>query len=262
MTSSTTIMRAFFKSIFFFFFLIPLTLASSFTSDQVAQHHSLSNCYMIISGKVYDVTSYVNQHPGGVDTIVSGCGTDATDLFAQIHSQKAYDLLPHFYIGDLSINQAINTDPTNTIAMVPQNNANSSMLAATTTFPLKPKLFVSPSAFDRYPFIIPVTILWIFIYCGYALARKLWPKIFMRLGLLRMTSFIMLISFLGVGIGGLNMLFNGIGGTTFGISNSVWHAFFGYVFILMAFSHIIIHRRDLWGYLKKAVMKKKNMQTP
>jgi len=164
MTSSTTIMRIFFKSIFFFFFLIPLTLASSFTPDQVAQHHRASDCYMIISGKVYDVTSYVNQHPGGVDNIVSGCGTDATDLFAQIHSQRAYDLLPHFYIGDLVMKQSTNADPINTIAMVPQNNANSSIFSDTTTFPLKPKLFVSPSAFDRYPFIIPVTILWIFIY--------------------------------------------------------------------------------------------------
>jgi len=257
MTSSTTIMRIFFKSIFFFFFLIPLTLASSFTPDQVAQHHRASDCYMIISGKVYDVTSYVNQHPGGVDNIVSGCGTDATDLFAQIHSQRAYDMLVNFYVGDLAVMPSASSDPpANGVAMVSQNNANSSIFSDTTTFPLKPKLFVSPSAFDRYPFIIPVTILWIFIYCGHALARKRWPKIFTRFGLLRMTSLMMFISFLGVGIGGLNMLFNGIGGTTFGISNSVWHAFFGYVFILMAFSHIIIHRRDLWGYLKKAVMKK------
>jgi hypothetical protein len=244
------------------------TLALSFTADQVAQHNSASDCYIIINGKVYDARSYINQHPGGMEAIVSGCGTDATDMFAQIHSQSVYSILSPFYVGDFSISQPSNPYPTNTNPTVPQNNTNSTSSVGVAEFlntlpaPIKIKPYISLSAFDQYPFIIPVTILWLLIYCCHALARKLWPKTFMRLGLLRMTSFSMFISFLGVAFGGLFMLFNGIGGTTFGISNSSWHAFFGYVFILMAISHIVIHRRDLWGYLKKALMKKKNIQIP
>ena len=61
---------------------------------------------MIINRKVYDVTNYVNGHPGG-DIITEGCGTDATTLFetqgdeGEGHSSVAKSLLQSFYIGEL-----------------------------------------------------------------------------------------------------------------------------------------------------------------
>ena len=75
--------------------------SSGFTANEVAQHSSQNDCYIIISNKVYYVTSYVDSHPGGVRRIVSGCGTDATSSFTSIHNQSAWNILAKFYIGDL-----------------------------------------------------------------------------------------------------------------------------------------------------------------
>jgi cytochrome b involved in lipid metabolism len=60
---------------------------------------------MAISGKVYDVTSYRPNHPGG-DKMAAGCGKDATAMFNGIkggkgHSDYAKSLQTDYYVGDL-----------------------------------------------------------------------------------------------------------------------------------------------------------------
>jgi cytochrome b involved in lipid metabolism len=69
---------------------------------------------MLISGKVYNVTSFFGSHPGGNATMAATCGTDATDAYktkdpnAKInygvtsHSSNARSLLTQYYIGDLN----------------------------------------------------------------------------------------------------------------------------------------------------------------
>ncbi len=79
----------------------------TYTTAQVATHASVSNCWFIISGKVYDVTSYISVHPGGTSTIINQCGTDATTAFntkggGGTHSTSAKSILNTFYIGDLA----------------------------------------------------------------------------------------------------------------------------------------------------------------
>jgi cytochrome-b5 reductase len=37
-------------------------------------------------GSVYNITQYLDYHPGGVDEIMKGAGIDATALFQEIHS--------------------------------------------------------------------------------------------------------------------------------------------------------------------------------
>lgn len=89
------------------------------TAAEIAKHNSASDCWIIISSKVYDVTNYLNIHPGGPGQIIPYCGKDATDAFdtknrnpSQPHSQTASGLLAAYYIGDL--NQKVsqqNTQP-------------------------------------------------------------------------------------------------------------------------------------------------------
>jgi len=72
------------------------------TASEVAKHSSASDCWMIVSGKVYNVTSYAGSHPGGVGTIYSYCGKDGTSVFYGLpHSQNAANILASYYIGDL-----------------------------------------------------------------------------------------------------------------------------------------------------------------
>lgn len=77
------------------------------TLEEVSKHNSPEDCWLIINGKVYDVTNYLNFHPGGPETIIPYCGRDATQAFNTMggrghpHSPRAYMLLSQFYIGDL-----------------------------------------------------------------------------------------------------------------------------------------------------------------
>jgi cytochrome b involved in lipid metabolism len=76
------------------------------TMTEVTQHADQSSCWMVIGNNVYDVTSYVSQHPGG-DMILSGCGKDATSMFNNrpgggSHSSRALSVLSGFQIGTLS----------------------------------------------------------------------------------------------------------------------------------------------------------------
>lgn len=77
------------------------------TVAEVAKPSTMSDCYLIINSKVYDVSNYINLHPGGAGNIASRCGGEVTGLFAAIHSNFAWDLLKKYYIGGLG--QAVST---------------------------------------------------------------------------------------------------------------------------------------------------------
>ena len=49
--------------------------------DEVTQHNSVDDCWMVIGGQVLDVTEFIAFHPGG-QTILQGCGQEASELFA------------------------------------------------------------------------------------------------------------------------------------------------------------------------------------
>lgn len=77
--------------------------APSYTSTQVSEHDSASSCYTIIDSKVYDLTLWVNMHPGGKQGILALCGVDGTARFMAKHkgAQKQVDILTRFYVGNL-----------------------------------------------------------------------------------------------------------------------------------------------------------------
>jgi len=83
------------------------TVSKTYSLEEVALHDNKEDCWLVIDNKVYEVTSFIGQHPGG-EAILQGCGKDATTLFktrpmgsGTEHSQKAYNGLVNFYIGDL-----------------------------------------------------------------------------------------------------------------------------------------------------------------
>lgn len=51
--------------------------------------------------QVYDATEYLNDHPGGPDSITLVAGEDATDDFIAIHSADARKKLAEYHIGTL-----------------------------------------------------------------------------------------------------------------------------------------------------------------
>ncbi len=82
----------------------PTSKPAGITLADVAAHNSAQSCFMVIRGKVYDVTSYIGRHPGG-NAILKGCGKDATSMFEGVRGhlkQATLNLLPGFYKGDLA----------------------------------------------------------------------------------------------------------------------------------------------------------------
>lgn len=75
-----------------------LTLAT------VATHNTDSDCWAAINGKVYNLTDWIGQHPGGPEAIKGLCGTDATSAFAAQHGTQPEpnDRLAQFLVGNLA----------------------------------------------------------------------------------------------------------------------------------------------------------------
>ncbi|XP_057468850.1 cytochrome b5-like [Actinidia eriantha] len=73
-----------------------------FTLSQVAQHKSKKDCWLIINGRVLDVTKFLEEHPGGEEVLLESAGKDATKDFNDIgHSQAAKNLLVKYQVGFL-----------------------------------------------------------------------------------------------------------------------------------------------------------------
>lgn len=54
--------------------------------DELKKHKTLEDCWTCINGKVFNITPYVNFHPGGVDEIMKCAGRDGTALFNKYHA--------------------------------------------------------------------------------------------------------------------------------------------------------------------------------
>ncbi|GAB5590565.1 hypothetical protein Unana1_05465 [Umbelopsis nana] len=74
----------------------PLSLA------QVSEHNQKKDLYVAIHNKVYNITEFVEEHPGGEEVLLDEAGKDATEAFEDIgHSDEAREILHKYYVADL-----------------------------------------------------------------------------------------------------------------------------------------------------------------
>jgi len=82
--------------------------------EEISKHNKQTDCWYLINGKVYNITSFFGSHPAGDSAMVPSCGKDATaayntqDPYAtssnrkrSAHSSGATAMLDDYYIGDL-----------------------------------------------------------------------------------------------------------------------------------------------------------------
>eukprot|EP00486_Rosalina_sp_Unknown_P003354 CAMPEP_0201564332 /NCGR_PEP_ID=MMETSP0190_2-20130828/2550_1 /ASSEMBLY_ACC=CAM_ASM_000263 /TAXON_ID=37353 /ORGANISM="Rosalina sp." /LENGTH=86 /DNA_ID=CAMNT_0047980367 /DNA_START=95 /DNA_END=355 /DNA_ORIENTATION=+ len=70
--------------------------------SEVAQHNKEDDCWIVIRGKVYDVTEFIEEHPGGEGVLIAYGGTDCTEQFESvIHSQAATEIMKELEKGVL-----------------------------------------------------------------------------------------------------------------------------------------------------------------
>jgi len=69
----------------------------------VESHNTSKSCYVTIGTKVYDVTDFLDDHPGGEDLILEHGGKDVTEMMrdeaSHFHTESAYEILDELLIG-------------------------------------------------------------------------------------------------------------------------------------------------------------------
>ena len=82
------------------------TTSVSLTLQEISKHNTAADCWMIISNKVYNLTSFLPVHPGGMGLILPYCGKDGTNAFdtknsGTPHSSTANNILNSYYLGEV-----------------------------------------------------------------------------------------------------------------------------------------------------------------
>jgi cytochrome b involved in lipid metabolism len=80
------------------------SVAKTYTITEVSQHADVQSCWSVVHGNVYDLSSWISQHPGGERAILGMCGKDATDAFDGKHGgqPRPEQELAGFKIGTLA----------------------------------------------------------------------------------------------------------------------------------------------------------------
>ncbi|KRX38131.1 Cytochrome b5 [Trichinella murrelli] len=74
----------------------------TFSRKEVEEHNSKQSTWLIMENKVYDVTKFLEEHPGGIEVLLEQAGRDATESFEDIgHSNDAREMRDQYYIGDI-----------------------------------------------------------------------------------------------------------------------------------------------------------------
>ncbi|KAL0736237.1 hypothetical protein Bca4012_012447 [Brassica carinata] len=61
--------------------------------DEVKKHKSGDSMWTVLKGRVYNISPYMNFHPGGVDMLMKAVGRDGTLLFNKYHAWVNFDIL-------------------------------------------------------------------------------------------------------------------------------------------------------------------------
>jgi len=79
-----------------------MTEAKTITRVQVSEHHTDKDCWIVLHGNVYNVSKYLDEHPGGPEIISDLAGQDATEEFEDTgHSEDARAILKKYLVGEV-----------------------------------------------------------------------------------------------------------------------------------------------------------------
>lgn len=107
-------------------------------SKDVASRNTEQSCYVTLGTKVYDITPFLDAHPGGGDLILEYGGKDVTEIMndeiSHSHSESAYEMLEEHLIGfvvtEKVMKTAANSDHPEDIVPLPPNKAGMEELEA------------------------------------------------------------------------------------------------------------------------------------
>ncbi|KAI4307322.1 hypothetical protein L6164_030524 [Bauhinia variegata] len=122
------------------------TTTKMFSMSEVQKHSTADSAWIIVHGHVYDCTRFLKDHPGGNDSILINAGTDCTEEFEAIHSDKAKKMLEDYRIGELMttgyVSDSSPSSPDNSV------HGNSEMTSVTHLAPIKEVTLQRPVALN------------------------------------------------------------------------------------------------------------------
>jgi cytochrome b involved in lipid metabolism len=71
------------------------------TMDEVRQHNTREDLWVIYGGFVYDITKYIQNHPAGPNCFLNLPDQDMTSAFNRIHRQSDISIVEKLKIGKL-----------------------------------------------------------------------------------------------------------------------------------------------------------------
>lgn len=97
----------------------------------VASHNTSKSCFVTIGDEVYDVTSFLDDHPGGSDLILDYGGKDVSEIMedgsSHEHSEAAYEILHENRIGFMAtkadLKSVVDHEKPDDILPLPPNDA-------------------------------------------------------------------------------------------------------------------------------------------
>ena len=107
-------------------------------THDVASHNTEKSCYVTIGAKVYNITSFLPDHPGGGDLILQYGGKDVSEIMddelSHAHSEAAYETLNEHLIGfvanETTIDAVMEHDRPEDILPMPPNEAGLAAMKA------------------------------------------------------------------------------------------------------------------------------------
>lgn len=109
-------------------------------SVEVRKHNSEKSCYVTIGLKVYDVTDFLEGHPGGGDLILEYGGKDVEEILkdevSHTHSDSAYEILDESLIGFMATESLMNgvtksSHPAEIVPLLPSEDGKTELKSMT-----------------------------------------------------------------------------------------------------------------------------------
>ncbi|XP_038177311.1 cytochrome b5 reductase 4 isoform X1 [Arvicola amphibius] len=81
------------------------------TEEELKTHNKKDDCWICIRGLVYNVSPYMEYHPGGEEELMRAAGADGTDLFNEVHRWVNYEsMLKECLVGRMAVKPAVPKD--------------------------------------------------------------------------------------------------------------------------------------------------------
>ncbi|KAK3867308.1 hypothetical protein Pcinc_027228 [Petrolisthes cinctipes] len=75
----------------------------TYSLEEIAKHKTRDSCWLVIHDKVYNVSKFLDEHPGGEEVLLEQSGSNGTESFEDVgHSTDAREMMKEYLIGELT----------------------------------------------------------------------------------------------------------------------------------------------------------------